>query len=261
MILPSRWEHIVDFLTAHGQAAVEDIASATGVSPATVRRDLQQLDERGLVERVRGGAKARKHLRQGTTLAESRVIRPTEKESIGRLAATLVDPGDTLFIDGGYTTFQVARFLGEGPLTVVTNSFDVAQALVHRDDVTLVMLGGELSSATGITAGPMTKEQVQALTADKAILGADALSRDGGLGSPVAAIAALKQIMASNARELIVVADHSKLGQRALYRAVPVEAASTLVTDSKADPSVLKELQAAGVKILIAASDEKEHDQ
>lgn len=189
------------------------------------------------------------------TLSESRSTNPTEKELIGRVAATLVKPGDTLMMDGGFTTYQVACQIKAGDISVVTNSLDVAQVLARRADVKLVLLGGDVDAATGTVLGPMAEANVRRFWADKAILGADALRPDVGLTSPNPMTAQTKRVMVECAREVIVVADYSKLCRSALHRVAPTDAITTLVTDDQAEEAVLDEFRAAGVEVIVASRD------
>ena len=252
IVIPERWERIIDLVEEQGGASIEQIAQALGVSEATARRDLARIRERGLIERTRGGAAPAPRPRIGRTLAESRSINPSEKEAIGRVAAGMIEPGDTLMVDGGFTTYQVARHISAPDVTVVTNSFDVAQALAGRPDVTLIIIGGELNPVSGTTVGPLTERQITELAADKAVLGADAVSPEDGLTSPKSFTAQTKRAMIERSRRLIVVADYSKLGRSTLYRVAPAEAISTLITDDKADPAIVETFRAAGVEVIVA---------
>jgi DeoR/GlpR family transcriptional regulator of sugar metabolism len=254
VMIPDRWEQIIVLVEQRGGVTVEEIADAIGVSPATVRRDLARIHQRGLIKRTRGGAAPSEMGRIGPTLAESRLLNPAQKELIGRVAAELVDNNEVLLIDGGFTTYQVARNLVAKELVVATNSLDVAQALAGRSNIRLVILGGELSAATGTTLGPATEQQVLTLSADKAILGVDAFSCEEGLTSPNAATAQTKQAMIACARELILVADHSKLGRSALYRIAPAQRVTTLVTDDQADPAFLEAIRALGIEVIVASA-------
>ena len=195
-----------------------------------------------------------RHARTGPTLSESRRTNAAEKELIGRAAAGLVTPDDLLMVDGGFTTYQVARHIEAKGVTVITNSFDVVQALMARNDVTLIMIGGEVSVVTGTTVGPATEAYLTQLNANKAILGADAVSPEEGLSSPVSSTAQTKKAMIACSRELVVVADHTKLGEFSLYRVAPVSAISTLVTDDKADEKVLDGFRNAGVEVIVASA-------
>lgn len=252
-LLPDRWEQIINLVERQGSATVEQIASALGVSPATVRRDLTQIEERGLIKRTRGGAEPSPQVRFDRTLAESRGEYPELKEFIGAAAAELVEPGDTLMIDGGFTTYQVARHLVGKDLTVVTNSFDVTQALVDSESVSLVLIGGELNITSGTTVGPLTESQIAQLRADKAILGANGLTAEAGLTSPNPFTAQTKRAMIAASREVIIVADHTKLGRIALYAVAPIGAICTLVTDDKANPELIDAIRSAGVEVVIVS--------
>ena len=251
-ILPERWEKIIHLLEAHGGATVEQIGQALGISDATVRRDLARIEQRGLIVRTRGGATALQHVRVGMTISESRHINPKEKERIGREAAKLIQDGETVILDGGFTTYHVARHLSAQEVSVITNSIDVVQALFPKNGTRIILVGGEVSRTTGTTVGPQTDIQLSQLQASKAILGADALSLEAGLCSPYSQTAQTKRTMVSCARELIVVADHTKLGKYATYKASPLESVSRLVTDSEADPDVLEAFGREGIEIIVA---------
>lgn len=259
VILPERWERVIDLVQERGRVSVEEIAQTLGISAPTVRRDLARIQQRGLVRRTWGGAEPSPRVIPGITFAESRRVHPAEKELIGRVAAGMVESGDCVMVDGGYTTCQLARHLEATPIKVVTNSLDVAQAVANRRDMTLVLLGGEWLPESGTTVGPTTQRQLEDLHADKAFLGANAFSIEGGMGADVELTAQTKKTMIAKAREVIVVADHSKLGASALYRVAPVEAITTLVTDDQADPELLAALRQAGVEVVVAAAEALPH--
>jgi DeoR family transcriptional regulator, fructose operon transcriptional repressor len=261
-LLPDRWEKIIHFIESRGSASVEDIGQALNISPATVRRDLARINQRGLITRTRGGAIPTQNAHIGPTLAQSKKINPQEKEQIGLASARLVENNDMLVFDGGYTTYQVAKHLQAKNLRVVTNSFDVVQALAHSKDLTIIMLGGEFNSESGTTVGPLTERQMHEFCVDKAILGADAFSVENGLCSPTPQTMQTKKAMIQMAKEVILVADHSKLGCTALYRIAAVEDISTLVTDDKADPETLENFRRAGIEVIVAANEESDetHD-
>ena len=252
LLLPERWTRIIDLVDQRGGVTVEEVAHELAVSPATARRDLARIHERGLIRRTHGGAAPSPSVRIGRTLAESRHTNPEEKERIGRAAAALVKPGETLMLDGGFTTYQVAAHIAVSPFTVVTNSFDVVQAVLGREGATIVFLGGTLNLISGTTVGPLTQEQALQLWADRAILGADALSPAYGISSPNAETAQTKKAMAQRAGKLMVVADHTKLGGRAVYHVAPVQSIATLVTDDRAEPGMLEAFRAAGVEVVVA---------
>lgn len=251
-IIPDRWEKLLEMVERQGSAKVEDLAQALGISPTTVRRDLAAIQKRGLINRTRGGAAPSPHVRAGPTIAESRSINPAEKERIGKAAAALIGDGATLMFDGGFTTYQVARQIQARDLTVITNSLDIVQALLGSEGVTLVVIGGELSVVTGTNLGPLAEGQIQQLWANTAILGADAISPAEGLSSPIHTTAQTKKAMIAASKGLIVVADHTKLGKFAPYRVTGCDAVDILITDDKADPALLDEFRAVGIRVIVA---------
>lgn len=254
ILLPERWERLISLLQAQGRLSVEEIAQRLGVSPPTVRRDLARIEARGLVQRTWGGAQPSRWVPPGVTLAQSRGVNAAEKAQIGAAAARLVRPGECVILDGGFTTHELARQLQTDDVTVVTNSLDVARLVAGRRGPRLVMLGGELLASSGTLVGPATQRQLADLLADRAFLGANALSPDAGLCADMALTAETKRAMVVAARELVVVADHSKLGRGALYRVAPIDAVDTLVTDERADGALLEAFRAAGVEVIVAAA-------
>jgi DeoR/GlpR family transcriptional regulator of sugar metabolism len=251
-VLPDRWEQILRIIQQQGSATVQEIVQAVGVSEATVRRDLARIARRGLITRTWGGATLLQNVPYGPSPAESRNINPQGKQAVGREAARLVKDGDTIILDGGVTTCQVARYLEARNISVVTNSLEVVQVLFGRNDVRIVMIGGEISRLSGTAVGPQTDLQLQQLQAAKAFLGADALSQEVGLCSPDPQTAHTKRAMIHCARELVVVADHTKLGKYATYKVTPLESITTLVTDSEADPAMLESFRMAGINVICA---------
>jgi DeoR family transcriptional regulator, fructose operon transcriptional repressor len=260
VLIPERWEKIVELVEDNDGASVESISQLLGISPATVRRDLARIEQRGLLERTRGGAAPTRGRRPGVTLAESRRANRAEKDLIGRSAARLIRPGDVVMIDGGFTTFQVACHIDAADVRVITNSLDVAQAVAGRQGLGLVILGGELLTASGTTVGAAMESQARGLNADKAFIGANALSLDSGLSSDDQRTAQTKRAMIERAAEVIVVADHTKLGTLELYQVAPLSAIGTLVTDDRADEGILAGFREAGIEVIIASADEGSPD-
>jgi len=252
--IPERWEQIIKFVQARGIAEVSDIAHELDVSVVTVRRDLTRIEQRGLIRRTHGGARAADGVNVGQTLIDSLQTNAIEKLHIGRCAAQLVKAGDSIMIDGGATALQVARHLDRPNVTVVTTSLDIVRELSLRPDIRLVVIGGEVSSDSATTTGPSAKEQILGLSANKAILGADAIWPGQGLSAPNALTAENKKAMVLRCREVIVVADHTKLGRTALYRVAHPEKITTLVTDWRTPPEMVDAFRSSGVRVIIASA-------
>ncbi len=255
LFIPERWERIIEMVEQKGGVSVEEIAQALSISSCTVRRDLDRIQQRGLIKRTRGGAAPTGQRHSGLTIAESRKLNPVEKELIGRTAAKLIKPGESIMMDGGFTTYQVARHIQASDLKIVTNSLDVIQALVSRTDIDLVVLGGELRPESGTMVGHSAERQIRELIADKAIIGINGLTPKDGLSADKQLTAQTKIAMIERSKEVIVVADYSKIGRSALFYVAPIEVMTTLVTDDKADPDILKDFSDAGINVIVASSD------
>jgi DeoR family fructose operon transcriptional repressor len=252
MFVAERWERIHQLLKSKGRVTVEEISQILAVSPSTIRRDLRQMHKKGMVIRTRGGAIQPEQVSFDPSIAESLTKQISEKEDIGRLAATLIESGDTIFIDGGTTTVQVAKYLQTNRIMVVTNSFDVVAELKGKEGIGLIMIGGMVRGQSNVTYGPTAESEVLRLKADKAIIGINGISVVDGLTGPDPLAAQIKAAMISRAREVIVVADHTKLEHVGLCQVAPISCVSKLITDRKATPEEIESFREAGVEVMLA---------
>jgi DeoR family transcriptional regulator, aga operon transcriptional repressor len=256
----ARLHALMDAMAAQGHVDVEDLARQFGVSPSTVRRDLNHLDEQQLVTRTRGGAVA-------TTVSYDLPIRyrragsAPQKERIGRAAAALVSAGDIVGINGGTTTTQAARALAErqfpedetGParITVVTNAINIAGELAVRRHVKLVMTGGVARPQSFELTGPLAYDTLAQIDLDVAVLGVDAFDPLLGAKALDEEEARINQLMAHRAHRVVVVADSSKLRARAFARICPPADVDCLVTDGAAPADAVAQIRQAGVEVLL----------
>ena len=243
-----------------GRASLADLAARLGVSEMTVRRDLDALQARGLVERVRGGAVAVAGPENG--FAARAGWQTAVKDRLGRAVAELVEPGSTVLLDAGTTTVHVARALAadRGPLTVAALSLPVAAALADRPGIRLLVVGGESRPGEQSLAGPLTAAVLRSLTFDLFVMSIGAVSAEAGWSEFTLEDAAVKQVALEQARTSLVVADAAKLGVRAFATVAPLGAVGRLVTDSSArDPQLspaaqdtLAALDTAAVEVVCA---------
>ena len=210
------------------------------------------MHKRGLLIRTRGGAIRHEQVSFDRSIAESLAEQRPEKEDIGKVAATLIEAGDTVMIDGGATTLQVAKHLQTSRVMIVTNSFDIVAELRNRDGIGLMMVGGVVRGQSNMTYGPTAESEVSRLKADKAIIGINGISAEDGLTAPDPLAAEIKSEMIRRSRELIVVADHTKLGHVGLCQVAPIETVNILITDCKAAKQDIATLEQVGIKVLIA---------
>ncbi len=248
MFSEERQEQIRAELTRHGRVEVPELARRYGVSEHTVRRDLNALASRGLLQKTHGGAVSLNTARlDWTTRAETL---PEAKERIGRAAAGLVLPGQTVIVEAGSTTLTLARHLAARPLTVITNSLDVAALFADQREVSLVVSGGSWDGAGRAFRGTEALRTVSACRADWTMLGACALHPRTGATVTGEEDAVLKRAMAAAGLRTAILADHSKRDQVAAHLVLPPERLDLVVTDRP-----WPELAALGVNVLAAAVD------
>jgi DeoR/GlpR family transcriptional regulator of sugar metabolism len=259
---PTRWTALLDMLAGDGRVEIDSASERLGVSPATVRRDLDELASQQLLVRTRGGA-VPTSVSYDLPLRYKLTRRPDEKHSIASAAAGIVVPGSVVGLNGGTTTTEVARALalradlrddggdGDGnPITVVTNALNIAHELAVRPHVKLVVTGGVVRSQSYELTGPLAMPALERLALDLTILGVDGISAADGATTNNETEAAVNELMAQRARTVVVVADSSKLGRRAFARICPIERVDILVTGATGDGRLIAELRDAGVDVM-----------
>jgi DeoR family fructose operon transcriptional repressor len=260
LIPAQRRQHIADYLAQHQIAPLDTLAKMLRVSEATVRRDLEWLERQGVLERTHGGARLITPLPDEPAYARSQIAHPAEKRQIGACAASLVQPGDSLFVNSGTTATEVIRHLrGIENLTVITNNVSAALEAA-LDKTQLLLLGGIFRGRANSVAGPFAVEMLQRMYAAKCFIGVDGISVKHGCTTPNALEAEIARVMMERTQgEVIIVADHSKWGIVSNFEIAPLTKIHTLVSDAGLSPNARAELEARGVRVLIGqdnASDE-----
>jgi DeoR family transcriptional regulator of aga operon len=253
-----RWNALLDLLPGDGQLTVVEAAESLGVSQATIRRDMDQLARQQLVTRTRGGVIAG-HVSYDLPLRYKTARHAPEKQRIGRAAAALVAPGAAVALNGGTTTSEVARALATRPdlqdgagITVVTNAMNIANELAVRQHVKIVVTGGVTRGQSYELIGPFATLVLAELTLDWAILGVDALDPRTGASAHHEGEASINHLMATRAEQVMIVADRSKLGQRAFARMCSVDEIDVIVTDRDAEPAMLAAFGERGIRVVTA---------
>jgi DeoR family transcriptional regulator of aga operon len=241
---------ILERLSQTGSVGVSGVATELGVSTASVRRDLQLLEEQHLLSRTHGGAVANATVYE-LPLRYRSGSHKGEKRRIAALAAERVDDTvATVGMTGGTTTTEVARRLADRlGLTVVTNALNIASDLALHPDIKLIVTGGTARSESYELVGPLAESTLAGLNLDIVVVGVDGISIGGGLTTYHEVEAATNRAMIGRARRVIVVADGSKVGKLALARICDVEAVDELITDASADAAELARLEATGVTV------------
>lgn len=254
LLIPAqRHERIREYLEVHRVARTADLCEMLGVSEATVRRDLEYMEAQGILERTHGGAILTQRVPLAPEYAHRARTRTDEKRSIGALAASLIEDGDVIFINGGTTCTQVVSHIRNKPnVTVVTNNV-MAALEASNADFRLILLGGLFVGWTNSVAGPFAVEMVRQIYADKAFIGVEGISPKFGCTVPSEDEAQLVREMIRRTRgPVTVVADHSKWGAVSNFEVAPLSRIHRLITDGGLDASARAELAAHSVEVLIA---------
>lgn len=245
MLAVQRRELILEHLNRDGAVTVAGLARILEVSEMTVRRDLDALDADGRLQKVHGGATPSRSGsgREPGFTAKSSLATPA-KLAIARLAAELVEPGATVGLTAGTTTFQVARELRDRKgITIVTNSIRVAEAFhdVASSDLTVIVTGGSRTPSDALV-GPMAVDAMRRLNLDICFMGVHGMDEHAGFTTPNVLEADTNRAFADSARQFVVVADSSKWGEVGLARIAPLDDASVVITDdalAKPDRQIL----------------------
>lgn len=229
----SRRAEIVDYLTGSGFTSVTSLADRFQVTPSTIRRDLIELEHSDLVQRTHGGAFPVRNVDTPALIKEA--LHSTEKQAIGNAMADRILDGQTVLLDSGSTTLEVARHLHSERLTVVTNDLRIGVEVAERHCAHLVFIGGELLPNVYTMWGPASIAQLQNLRVNVAVFGADSVQDDGIYNNTSYEIE-VKRLMHSVAAESFIVADSSKFYRDALFRVFGFESCVAGFTDSGLSP-------------------------
>jgi DeoR/GlpR family transcriptional regulator of sugar metabolism len=263
MLARQRQTLILSRVREDGGVRVTDLARDLGVSDMTVRRDLEHLHNRGLIEKVHGGATAL----PGSALFEpgfaaKSTLQEAEKEAIADAAVTLVMPGTAIGISAGTTTYALARRLVDTPgLTVVTNSVPVADVLhrAGRSDQTIILTGGVRTPSDALV-GPFAVAALRTMHLDLVFMGVHGMDERSGFTTPNVLEADTDRALVASGRRLVVVADSSKWGVIGISSIARLDEADTLVTDAGLGADA-RALAAERVRELVIAPAERATDR
>jgi DeoR family transcriptional regulator, aga operon transcriptional repressor len=253
VLTEQRRRNLLDIVDHEGQVTVADLVSRFSISAVTVRSDLDALAKNGAIVRSHGGAIRRLEANQDYPLRAKETLHHNEKVRIGRAAAELVKPGETIILDSGTTTAEVARHIKKlktHPLTVITNALNIASELTDSPDITLIMIGGLLRPVSCSFVGPQAEAMMNEFHANRLFLAVDGFDLDNGPSTPDVLEAQLNNLMIRAAKEVNVVADSSKLGRRSVSKIGPLERISRLITDDHAAHEFTEGLRKKGIEVI-----------
>jgi len=245
-----RQRAIVQRVREAGTVTVEELTEAFGVSAPTIRADLARLESRGLLVRAHGGAIRAEGTLFEPSHDERTVIRHAEKQAIARAAARLVHPGETVLLDAGTTTLELALALRDcRSLTVVTNSLANATVLMECPGIDVILIGGQVQRSRRATLGPLAMRFLDGFRVDRAFLGFNGVDADAGYTVVDFDAAEVKRRMMETGAQAVVLADSEKIGRVAFAAAAPIGAADLLITDAAVQPDHLRRLRERGLEV------------
>ncbi|MFL7814155.1 MAG: DeoR/GlpR family DNA-binding transcription regulator [Anaerolineales bacterium] len=256
-----RRELIAHRIRDQAHVKVTDLMEEFGLTDTSIRRDLSILEEKGILQRVHGGAVSTTEGLQSMALEERILHHGKEKRMIGSAAAALINSHDVIIFDSGTTVLQAAKKIPPalqnlGTLRIITNSTLLLDEVGLWATPNLLLMGGIYLPEHRATVGPEVLESLQQISAQKVFLGCDGLTLDSGITTAHPLIAEVGRAMASRADQVVVLADHSKLGKAGFVSIMPVDHIDVLVTDSFATEDEIAMLRDRGVQVIVATENQ-----
>lgn len=255
MLVEERRKQVLDLVSRRGFVTLADLAQEVQVSDSTLRRDLDHWFRLGQIKRIHGGAMFTGESAALPPLEARSTSQTSEKRMIAQAAAARIRNGDTVLLDGGTTTLEVARFLVGRPLQIVTNSLPIANLFASSRETDLVLLGGYVYPSTGVSLGPMTVRMMENIHVHQCILSVGGITAKGLFNSNLLLVETERRMMRC-ADEVVVVADHTKVGRQALAFLCKLAAIDTLIVDSNLTPPQRDLLEQAAVRLILAGTDQ-----
>ncbi len=261
MMIAERQSLLKDLLSRRGMSDLDSLAAELGVSQSTVRRDVELLEQGGLVERTHGGVIWIGERRSGGArpyaFDQRMGYRTDAKQAIAKAARHLVQPGQTILIDGGTTTFQLARELMGEPMQLVTNSLPIANLFLNDDQVELVLTGGQVYPRYGVLLGPIAEAAIEGMHAQTLFMSAAGV-HDGQLYNQNLLLVQAEKRMMHQVQQVVLLADSTKFGQQALAALGRLDEIDIVVSDSELSEAHQEQVRSAGCKLILAPATERE---
>lgn len=255
MLAEQRRRKILDLLEQEGQVTVRDLVTRFSISAVTLRSDLKALSASGALVRSHGGAVPAGEPTRDFPLRLKSMLHHAEKVQISHAAAKLIQPGEVILLDSGTTTAEIAHQIKARAIhsiTVITDAINVVSQLVDTPGISVICIGGILRPVSHSFVGPQAEAMLKDLHADRLFLAVDGFDLEVGLTTPDLLEAQLNSMMMKSAKEVTVVADHSKLGRRSVTRIGSIDQIHRLITDAKAPEDFVQALRARGIEVILA---------
>ena len=252
-------QHIIEELIKQQTSVqVNGLAAQFNVSESTIRRDLQEMEINGLLVRTHGGAMEVSRLNYEMSFKEKEIENMGDKQRIGEIAAAMIQDGDTIILDSGTTTLEIAKRITAKSITVITNSIDIALEISNKENIELIVAGGSLRNTTRAMVGPLAENVFKNFRVDKAFVGANGISIKDGFTTPNFLEAQIKKTILGVAKKGIIVADSSKFNKVCFSVIGELKAATTIITSESLEKEILNKFKEVGVDIITHQSEEGE---
>ncbi|MGE0971856.1 DeoR/GlpR family DNA-binding transcription regulator [Klebsiella sp. WOUb02] len=238
-----RLDQILEYLKSHNLVTVEQLVGAIDASPATIRRDLIKLDERGVINRSHGGVALNRFIPAQPTTTEKQQRSLKEKQAIAQHALSLIRPGDAVVLDAGTTMMELARQLTHLPLRVITADLRIALFLSEFKQIEVTIIGGRIDDSSQSCIGEHGRRLLRNLYPDIAFVSCNSWSLEQGITTPTEEKAGLKQDLLANARRRVMLADSSKYGAWSLFCVAPLSDLNDMITDSALPGAIQDQLR------------------
>ena len=250
-VAEARRDQLLEMVRLRGFASLDELTTALEVSESTVRRDLDSLEEKGAAKRTHGGVFYTGPSPKLAHFDQRQSTHWEKKKQIAVVAAGLIQDGETVLLDGGSTTYELAQLLVGRPLQIVTNSLPVANLFISSAATDLVVIGGYVHQRTGVSLGPYARRMLSEINVRRAVISVAGIS-DRGLFNSNLLLVETEQAMMSSAEEVIVVADSTKFGHQSLAHLCALDDIDALVVDNEITEDWRSKIIAAGVQLHVA---------
>lgn len=250
MLAIDRQRRILELLNREGSLRTTETAQELKVTDETIRKDFELLEKRGELIRTHGGVSRPARIREELPFMERQAVRREEKRAIARLAASRIQPNETIFLDASSTVLTLTEFLPDVPLTILTNALNVFIALSDRPKLDLISTGGQFDPKSRSFIGLTAETSLQRYNIHRMFFSGNGIHLDRGVSESNAQQAAFKERVIANAEDVVFLADHSKLAQKAGFFFAENASLSCLVTDRLADEDFVKQLRDQGVEVM-----------
>lgn len=245
-----RKRKIIDLLKVKTKLLVPELCEVFDVSPATIRNDLRELEEKGLLKRTHGGAICTSKTSFELNTYQKKIRNFKEKKAIAQQAISLIEDGDTIALDTGTTTLQLAKLLSSRKdITVILNDIEIASYLEQLPNIDIILIGGSIRKGFSCTVGPIAIESMRGLYVDKAFMATNGISVKSGITTPSLEQAQIKREMINLASEIIVLCDSSKVGINSFVQVRPIESIDRIIIDEGIDKHHLDKFIDAGISV------------